>query len=122
MKITLSILKADVGSIGGHTKPSDRMMDTVRKAADEAIRSGLLIDVFVGHTGDDICMTTSHINGPNNTDVHQFAWNTFLEATDVAREYGLYGVRDRTCWWTHRKITTRSPYCCGTTSGLETTP
>ena len=92
MKITLSILKADVGSIGGHTKPSDHMMDAVRRAADEAIKSGLLIDVFVGHTGDDICMTTSHTNGPNNTDVHQFAWKTFLKATDVAREYGLYGA------------------------------
>ncbi len=53
MKITLSILKADVGSIGGHTKPLDRMMDAVRRAADEAIRSGLLTDFFVGHTGDD---------------------------------------------------------------------
>ena len=31
MKITISILKADVGSIGGHTKPSDHMMDGVRK-------------------------------------------------------------------------------------------
>ena len=92
MKITISILKADVGSIGGHTKPSDHMMDAVRKAADEAIKSGLLIDVFVGHTGDDICMTTTHTNGPNNTDVHQFAWNTFLKATDIAREYGLYGA------------------------------
>ena len=92
MKITISILKADVGSIGGHTKPSDRMMDATRKAADEAIKSGLLIDCYVGHTGDDICMTTSHTNGPNDTDVHQFAWNTFLKATDIAREYGLYGA------------------------------
>ena len=92
MKITISILKADVGSIGGHTKPSDRMMEATRRAADEAIRSGLLIDVYVGHTGDDICMTTSHTNGPDNTDVHQFAWNTFLKATDIAREYGLYGA------------------------------
>jgi fructose 1,6-bisphosphatase len=27
MKITLSVLKADVGSIGGHTKPSDKMLN-----------------------------------------------------------------------------------------------
>ena len=92
MKITISILKADVGSIGGHTKPSDRMMEATRKAADEAIKSDLLIDCYVAHTGDDICMTTSHTNGPNDTDVHQFAWNTFLKATDIAREYGLYGA------------------------------
>ena len=40
MKITLSILKADVGSIGGHTKPSSRMMDAVRADAADAWRGG----------------------------------------------------------------------------------
>ena len=92
MLITLSVLKADVGSIGGHTKPSDRMMDAVKAAADVAINDGLLIDAYVGHTGDDICITTSHTNGADNPDVHQFAWNTFLGATEIAREYGLYGA------------------------------
>jgi fructose 1,6-bisphosphate aldolase/phosphatase len=92
MKITLSILKADVGSIGGHTKPSQRMMDAVRADADDAIRRGLLIDAFVDHTGDDICIVCSHTHGPNNTDVHQFAWNSFLHATDIASKYGLYGA------------------------------
>ncbi|MGH9779603.1 MAG: fructose 1,6-bisphosphatase, partial [Candidatus Acidiferrales bacterium] len=27
MKVTFSVIKADVGSIGGHTRPSDAMMD-----------------------------------------------------------------------------------------------
>ena len=92
MKITLSILKADVGSIGGHTKPSQRMMDAVRSDVADAVKRGLLIDSFVGHTGDDICIIASHTNGPNNTDVHQFAWSTFLHATDIASQYGLYGA------------------------------
>ena len=92
MLMTLSVLKADVGSIGGHTKPSDRMMEAVKTATARAIKNGLLIDSYVGHTGDDICITTSHTNGPVNSDVHQFAWNTFLEATEIAREYGLYGA------------------------------
>lgn len=92
MKITLSILKADVGSIGGHTKPSDRMMDAVRGDAADAVKRGLLIDTFVGHTGDDICIISSHTQGPNNTEVHQFAWSTFLHATDIASQYGLYGA------------------------------
>ena len=92
MKITLSILKADVGSIGGHTRPSQHMMDAVRADAADAVKRGLLIDTFVGHTGDDICIITSHTHGSNNTDVHQFAWNTFLHATDIASQYGLYGA------------------------------
>ena len=92
MKLTLSILKADVGSIGGHTKPSDRMLDAVRSDAADAVKRGLLIDTFVGHTGDDICIIASHTNGTDNTDVHQFAWNSFLHATDIASQYGLYGA------------------------------
>lgn len=92
MKITLSVLKADVGSIGGHTKPSKRMLDAVKADCAAAVGRGLLIDTFVGHTGDDICIVASHAKGPGNTDVHQFAWNSFLHATDIARQYGLYGA------------------------------
>lgn len=92
MKITLSVIKADVGSIGGHTKPSARMMEAIRQECAEAVKRGLLIDYFVSHTGDDIAITMSHTNGEGNPDVHQFAWNAFLKATDIAREYGLYGA------------------------------
>ena len=92
MRITLSLIKADVGSIGGHTMPSVRMMDAVRQEASDAIKRGLLIDSFVSHTGDDIAILMTHTNGEGNNDVHQFAWDTFLKATDVAKEYGLYGA------------------------------
>ena len=92
MRLTISLIKADVGSIGGHTKPSHRMMGAVRQEVDDAIKRGLLIDGLVSHTGDDIAILMSHTNGEGNDDVHQFAWNTFLKATDIAREYGLYGA------------------------------
>ena len=92
MKITLSILKADVGSIGGHTKPSDKMMDATRAAVQQAIDSKLIIDGYVSHTGDDIAMLVSHTRGADNDDIHQFAWKTFLEATAIAQKHGLYGA------------------------------
>ncbi len=92
MLMTLSIIKADVGSIGGHTLPSERMMEATRKAAAAAVTDGLLIDSFVSHTGDDIAIIMSHTRGKEDNDVHMFAWNTFLEATDIAKEYGLYGA------------------------------
>ena len=42
MKITVSVIKADVGGVGGHTKPSDGLIEavkfTIKKSAD------LLID------------------------------------------------------------------------------
>ncbi|HJR85254.1 MAG TPA: fructose 1,6-bisphosphatase, partial [Nitrososphaeraceae archaeon] len=31
MKVTLSAIKADIGAIGGHTKPSDELVDAVNK-------------------------------------------------------------------------------------------
>ena len=92
MKITLSVLKADVGSVGGHTKPSIRMMDVVRKEVQAAIKKSLLIDAFVDYTGDDIAILCSHKQGINNPDIHMFAWNAFLKATEVARKYGLYAA------------------------------
>ena len=50
MDITLSILKADVGSIGGHTKPSQWMIDAVRGDCASAVNRGLLIGL--GTCGD----------------------------------------------------------------------
>ncbi|HEX9912558.1 MAG TPA: fructose 1,6-bisphosphatase, partial [candidate division Zixibacteria bacterium] len=29
MKVTISVIKADIGSIGGHIKPSQRLKDSV---------------------------------------------------------------------------------------------
>ena len=31
MLVTLSAIKADVGSIGGHTRPTERMLDEVKR-------------------------------------------------------------------------------------------
>ena len=92
MKITVSILKADVGSIGGHTKPSQRMMASTEEEVQKAIDKGLVLDGFVCHTGDDIAILVSHERGVDNTDIHQFAWDTFLKATAIAQQYGLYGA------------------------------
>ena len=92
MRLTLSAIKADVGSIGGHTRPTEEMLDRVRSEVQGAIDRGLLIDGFVFHVGDDIAIVMSHTRGKNDTEVHQFAWDSFLAATAIAQEYGLYGA------------------------------
>src|SRR3989338_264992 len=92
MKLTLSCLKADVGSIGGHTKPSAEMLGVVREAMEAARIRGQIIDYFISHTGDDIAIMLSHTHGPNDTDIHQLAWDAFLKATGVAARQGLYGA------------------------------
>jgi fructose 1,6-bisphosphatase len=52
--LTLSAIKADVGSLGGHTRPSKEMMDTARTRLSQAAGEGILLDYDVTHTGDDI--------------------------------------------------------------------
>src|SRR5215471_4956481 len=93
MRLTLSVIKADVGSVGGHTKPSSRMMATVEGEIAKAICNGLLIDGFICHTGDDIAIIMTHTRGEASSEVHQLAWKTFLAATAViAKTSGLYGA------------------------------
>ncbi len=92
MRLTLSAIKADVGSIGGHTRPTDEMLDKVRSEVQAAIDRGLLIDGYVFHVGDDIAIIMSHTRGKDDTEIHQFAWDSFLAATAIAQEYGLYGA------------------------------
>ena len=92
MKITLSVIKADVGSVGGHTKPTYKMIDAVKKRVATAKKKKLIIDGMVTHTGDDIAIIMSHKRGNNNADIHEFAWNAFLRATDFADECGCYGA------------------------------
>jgi fructose 1,6-bisphosphate aldolase/phosphatase len=91
MKTTLSVIKADIGSIGGHIAPSRRLVETVRRHVAEA-GAGLLVDSYVGHTGDDIAILMTHRRGVGNTDVHRLAWTAFTAGTAVAREQGLYGA------------------------------
>ena len=92
MNVTLSVIKADVGSIGGHTRPSTRMLASARARLDEAIRRGLVIDGLVTHTGDDIALIMSHRHGVGAPELHRFAWESFLTATSEAKGAGLYGA------------------------------
>jgi fructose 1,6-bisphosphate aldolase/phosphatase len=92
MKMTLSIIKADVGSIGGHTRPSERMLEAVRTRVREAIGRQLLLDGLVTYTGDDIAIIMTHVHGAGAGVVHRFAWDSFLAATARAKADGLYGA------------------------------
>lgn len=91
MKITLSVIKADVGSIGGHIKPSEKLKEAVTEHVRE-MGSGLLKDFYVSSTGDDVAILMTHTQGKGNKDVHKLAWDAFLEGTAVAKEQGLYGA------------------------------
>ena len=92
MKITISVIKADTGSIGGHNRPSDAMVAKAKERVAEGMKSGLLNDARVTFTGDDIALLMIHTKGTDNPDVHKFAWDTFVETTKIAKGQGLYGA------------------------------
>jgi fructose 1,6-bisphosphate aldolase/phosphatase len=91
MKTTLSVIKADIGSIGGHIKPSQRLMEKVREYL-EAKQGDLFTDYRVSSTGDDVAILFSHHRGALNEKIHKLAWDAFIEGTRVAQEQGLYGA------------------------------
>lgn len=64
-------------------------MRTLRERVDAACASGLLIDGMVTHTGDDLALLLSHVHGTGARAVHEFAWNCFVAATEVAKKEGL---------------------------------
>ena len=91
MKLTISVLKADIGSPGGHTKPADQVIEAVRSTVRRA-QGDYLIDHLITYTGDDIAIIMTHDRGPNDTRVHQLAWSAFLEGTAVAQRRGDYAA------------------------------
>jgi fructose 1,6-bisphosphate aldolase/phosphatase len=91
MKLTLSVIKADIGSIGGHIQPSVRLLETVRDYV-SGHGKDLLIDSYISFTGDDIAIVSTHQRGPNDEQVHKLAWDAFMAGTETARAQGLYGA------------------------------
>jgi len=91
MKITLSIIKADIGSIGGHIKPSQKVLVAVENYLKEKGRE-LVIDYYVGFTGDDIAILISHKRGVASPKIHKLCWDAFISGTKVAKAQGLYGA------------------------------
>ena len=90
MKITVSVIKADVGGVGGHTKPSDALIEAVRNTVKNS--ADLLIDHYIGYCGDDVHIVMSHTHGVDNEKIHKMAWDAFMAGTKVAKEEGLYGA------------------------------
>ncbi len=91
MKLTLSVIKADIGSIGGHIAPSHALLETVRQAVRER-SGGLLLDHYISFTGDDIAILMTHTRGVVDPAVHKLAWDAFVAGTATAKAQGLYGA------------------------------
>ncbi|MFW6131724.1 MAG: fructose-1,6-bisphosphate aldolase/phosphatase [Candidatus Aminicenantaceae bacterium] len=91
MKVTLSVLKADIGSIGGHILPSKALLSEVDQYVKENGKD-FILDYYISHTGDDIAILCTHERGVSDEKVHKLAWDAFLSGTEVAKKQGLYGA------------------------------
>jgi fructose 1,6-bisphosphate aldolase/phosphatase len=65
MRTTLSFIKADVGSIGGHVAPSKHLVDVIRDHVTEEV-NGLIDDYYITSTGDDVGILMVHAHGEGN--------------------------------------------------------
>ncbi|MHB1834764.1 MAG: fructose-1,6-bisphosphate aldolase/phosphatase [Solirubrobacteraceae bacterium] len=90
--VTISAIKADIGGYVGHSAVHPDLITEAQRRVDGAVSEGLLIDASVNSCGDDINLVMTHRHGVDAEPVHHFAWDTFVELTEVAKRLHLYGA------------------------------
>ncbi len=93
MRTTVSVIKADVGSVAGHHRPHSKMMEMAWAKLRESEETGLIGSGYVTNCGDDIILVITHSRGVDNQEIHGLAWNIFKEVTEkVAKPLKLYAA------------------------------
>ncbi len=92
MKVTLSVIKADIGGYVGHSGMHPRLMETAEEELKKAQDSGQLIDFHVLRVGDDLQLIMTHQKGVDSEEIHKLAWTTFERCTEEAKKLKLYGA------------------------------
>ncbi len=91
-KVTVSVIKADVGSVVGHSRPHPSMMEACREILKDAQKQNVIEDFYVTRVGDDINLFMTHYKGEENSDVHGTAWECFQKAAKIAKSMKLYAA------------------------------
>ncbi len=91
-KVTVSVIKADVGSVVGHSRPHPEMLNVSKKILADAQKQGVIEDFYVTRVGDDINLYMTHYKGSGNKDVHGTAWECFQSAAKIAKSMKLYAA------------------------------
>lgn len=92
MKVTLSVIKADIGGWVGHSRVHPNLLEAAREVLEEGRKQGILLDFYVAYCGDDVNLIMTHTRGTENPEVHGLAWRAFQRATEVAKALKLYGA------------------------------
>jgi fructose 1,6-bisphosphate aldolase/phosphatase len=91
-KTSLSVIKADVGSLAGHHVVHPKQLSLTRELLEKAKRDGRIIDAYVFNCGDDINLVLTHGGGVDNREIHRLAWDTFKEVAALSRSMHLYAA------------------------------
>jgi len=92
MKLTLSVIKADIGGYVGHSESHPACLAKAADCLAPAKEKGLLIDYHVTKCGDDLQLIMTHQQGEGDEKIHKLAWDTFVECTEVAKKLKLHGA------------------------------
>lgn len=91
-KITLSVIKADIGGYVGHSSMHPDLMESANESLTKARTNGFLADFHVAACGDDLELIMTHKHGEGDEAVHKLAWDTFVAGAEVARKLKLHGA------------------------------
>jgi len=92
MKVTLSVIKADVGGFVGHSESHPDILALAAEHLAKAKKEGLLIDCRVAKCGDDLQLIMTHQRGEDDEKIHKFAWDVFVDCTELAKSLKLHGA------------------------------
>jgi len=91
-KITVSVIKADIGGWVGHSAIHPTLIESAGAKLAVAKAGELLVDYHVSACGDDLQLIMTHRHGIDHEPIHRLAWETFEAGTEVAKELHLYGA------------------------------
>ncbi len=92
VETTISVIKADIGSLAGHVIVPDFLFELARKELKAAVDKKIINDFHVANAGDDLELIMTHNKGENNEEVHRLAFETFMKGTELAREKKIYAA------------------------------
>jgi fructose 1,6-bisphosphate aldolase/phosphatase len=92
MKVTLSVIKADIGGYVGHSTSHPEVLGKAKECLQKAKKDGLLMDFHVTNCGDDVQLIMTHKHGEDSEPIHKLAWDTFIEGTKIAKKLKLHGA------------------------------
>ena len=92
MKVTVSVIKADIGGWVGHSNMHPKLVEIAKESLDAAKVDGIILDYHVAYCGDDLNLIITHTKGEENPDIHKLGWDVFLRCTEAAKKLKLYGA------------------------------